>query len=75
MITITVKLFASFRIGRFDREVREYPQGTLVGDVIRELGIPAAEAGILLLNFVHVNLQQPLADGDVLSIFPLVGGG
>lgn len=72
---ITVKLFASFRIGRFDRDIREYPPATTVGDVVRDLQIPVAEVGILLLNFVHVDLQQQLADGDALSIFPLVGGG
>ncbi|WP_337906869.1 MoaD/ThiS family protein [Pelovirga terrestris] len=75
MMKITVKLFASFRIGRFDREIREYPQATTVGDVVRDLQIPEAKVGILLLNFVHVDLQRQLADGDALSIFPLVGGG
>ncbi len=75
MIKITVKLFASFRIGRFDREIREYPPATTVADVVRDLQIPAAEVGILLLNFVHVDFQRQLADGDTLSIFPLVGGG
>lgn len=75
MIQVTVKLFASFRIGRFDKEIREYPSATTVGDVVRDLEIPETEVGILLLNFVHVNLHQPLADGDALSIFPLVGGG
>jgi molybdopterin converting factor small subunit len=75
MIKISVKLFASFRIGRFDREIREYPPATTVGDVVRDLKIPEAEVGILLLNFVHVNLHRQLADGDALSIFPRVGGG
>lgn len=75
MIQVTVKLFASLRIGRFDREIREYPQTTTVGDVVRDLQIPEAEVGILLLNFVHVDLQRQLADGDALAIFPLVGGG
>jgi len=75
MIQVTVKLFASFRIGRFVREIREYPPATTVGDVVRDLKVPETEVGILLLNFVHVNLQHQLADGDSLSIFPLVGGG
>lgn len=72
---VTVKLFASFQAGRFALEVREYSEPTLVADVIRELKIPESEIGILLLNAVHVDLQRPLADGDVLAIFPLVGGG
>ncbi len=75
MIQVNVKLFASFRIGRFDREIREYPQATTVADVVKELGIPEGEIGILLLNSVHVDLKRQLVDKDVLAIFPLVGGG
>lgn len=75
MIQVTVKLFASFRSGRFDLENRKYPLSTKVADVVKELDIPEAEIGILLLNSVHVALQQQLQDGDTLAIFPLVGGG
>jgi molybdopterin converting factor small subunit len=72
---VTVKLFASFQTGRFKQEVREYPDQTLIGTVVRELNIPEREIGILLLNAVHAKLEQPLSDGDILAIFPLVGGG
>jgi molybdopterin converting factor small subunit len=72
---VTVKLFASFQTGRFERELREYPEPTSIGTVVRELNIPEEEVGILLLNAVHADLQQPLKDGDLLAIFPLVGGG
>ena len=74
-MNVTVKLFASFQTGRFNQEVREYPDQTLIGSVIKELNIPEEEVGILLLNAVHVNPKQPLSDGDLLAIFPLVGGG
>ena len=30
---IKVKLFATFRVGRFSAETREYPAGTLVAEV------------------------------------------
>ena len=72
---VTVKLFASFQTGRFKIEIREYPDQTLIGAVVRELNIPEGEVGILLLNAVHAKMDQPLADGDLLAIFPLVGGG
>jgi len=72
---VTVKLFASFQAGRFDRGLREYPEQTTIGSVIRELNIPESEVGILLLNAVHADSQQTLKDGDTLAIFPLVGGG
>ncbi|MGK2944538.1 MAG: MoaD/ThiS family protein [Desulfuromonadales bacterium] len=72
---VTVKLFASFQTGRFKQELREYPDRTLIGTIVRELNIPEREVGILLLNAVHADLKQPLSDGDLLAIFPLVGGG
>ncbi|WP_020676737.1 MoaD/ThiS family protein [Geopsychrobacter electrodiphilus] len=72
---VTVKLFASFQTGRFKVELREFPDQTLIGDVVRELNIPAGEVGILLLNAVHAKMDQPLTEGDLLAIFPLVGGG
>lgn len=72
---VTVKLFASFQTGRFKIEIREYPDQTLISTVVRELNIPEGEVGILLLNAVHAKLDQPLDDGDLLAIFPLVGGG
>jgi len=72
---VKVKLFASFQTGRFEAEVREYPEPTTIGRVLAELNIPEPEVGILLLNAVHAKPQQALKDGDVLAIFPLVGGG
>jgi molybdopterin converting factor small subunit len=72
---VTVKLFASFQTGRFKVELREYPDQTLIGTIVRELNIPEEEVGILLLNAVHAKLDKPLSDGDLLAIFPLVGGG
>jgi len=72
---ITVKLFATFRIDRFDMETRDYPQGTTVGQVVEELKLPLEQLGILMVNSRHVNLDRVLAEGETLAIFPLVGGG
>lgn len=72
---VTVKLFASFQTGRFKIEIRDYPDQTVIRTVVQELNIPEAEVGILLLNAVHAKLDQSLSDGDLLAIFPLVGGG
>lgn len=72
---VTVKLFANFRHGRFNIEVRQYPPGTTVGQIVEEIGIPKNELGILLVNSRHVDLDRELQDGDTLALFPLVGGG
>lgn len=72
---ITVKLFATFRLGRFDIEVRDYPQGTKVSEVVDELELSRDKLGILMVNSRHVDLDRVLVDGETLAIFPLVGGG
>jgi len=72
---ITVKLFATFRKGRFDAEVREVPPGATVSRIVEEVGLPEKEIGIVLVNGRHAKLWRALADGDTLAIFPLVGGG
>ena len=72
---LTVKLFASFQEGRFKKEEREYPEQTVIASILEELAIPQEEVGILLVNSVHAKPEKVLADGDVLAIFPLVGGG
>ncbi len=75
VISINVKLFATFRVGRFVAEARNYPVGTRIVDIIRELEIPEPEIGIIMLNSKHAEPDKQLADGDNLGIFPLVGGG
>ena len=72
---ITLKLFASFRIGRFDIETVDYPPGTTVADVEDSLKLPRNELGIMMINNRHVKLDSLIADGDTLALFPLLGGG
>lgn len=72
---ISVKLFASFRIGRFEIENRDYPPGTTVADVADSLKLPQSELGIMMINSRHVKLDRELSEGDTLALFPLLGGG
>lgn len=74
-MTVTVKLFASFRTGRFSIQTCEYPECPTVGDIVTALAIPVTELGIMLVNSRHVKLDHRLADGDTLALFPLLGGG
>ena len=72
---IKIKLFASFRIGRFKAEVREYIDETTVGTIFDELEISEAENCVVLVNGRVATNDRLLVNGDVLSILPLVGGG
>lgn len=76
-MTITVKLFAQYREGRFKVEVRQYLEGTKAIDIIKELGIDkeALPLGVLLVNGRHKEEFVELKEGDILSLFPKVGGG
>ena len=71
----TVKLFAYFRDNRFRAEVRDYPEGTTVAEVIRSLAIDLEEVGVTMINSRHCTLDQVPAEGDQLAIFPAIGGG
>ena len=72
---VTVKLFASFRTGRFDIETVDYPPGTTVANVADSIKLPRNELGIMMINNRHVKLDSLIADGDTLALFPLLGGG
>ena len=72
---VTVKLFATFRNGRFKIEEQDLPEGTDCLRVVLDLGLTEAEIGVIMINGRHGALDQKLAAGDILSLFPLVGGG
>jgi sulfur-carrier protein len=75
MIRVTVKLLATLREGRFEVLERRFAEGVTIGDVLRELVIPEKQATLILVNGRHAELTTRLAEGDVLAIFPPVGGG
>ena len=56
----------------FFLEGDEYSCGT---DILKEFQIPEEEVSIFLINGFHSKPQDPVKDGDVLAIFPPVGGG
>ena len=72
---ITVKLFGLHRVGRFTQEQRDYPAGTSPRQVFVDIGISAEQPGVVLVDGRPTCLDQPLVDGDSLSLLPLVSGG
>lgn len=72
---ITIRLFATFREGRFIENRSSYPAGTTIAVILSELNIPLAEVGMILCNCRHAEPEQILEDDNVLAIFPHVGGG
>lgn len=74
-MNVTVKLFASLRIGRFKSEVWEMPAGSKVIDILAKLGLQGREVAILRVNGRDVPDEQKLMDGDIITLFPPMGGG
>ena len=73
---IEIKLYASLR--KYDRGTcRNMEKGGLrkVGDVARELGVPEKEIAIVIVNGERGRLETRLQGGDLLQLFPLIGGG
>nr|WP_040412535.1 MoaD/ThiS family protein [Desulfosporosinus sp. OT] len=72
---VTIKLFATFRDGRFKVEERDLPEGSCVFNVLQPLSIKPEEIAICFINGKDANENSVLKDGDTLALFPPVGGG
>jgi sulfur carrier protein len=74
-VTITVKLFASFRRGRFREASRDYFAGARIADVVADLRIDPKDIGMIFIDGKHADPDRTLRAGDALALFPLLGGG
>ena len=72
---VKLKLFASLRKDRFKEKVIAVNEGTTPFDLLQQFGIEREEAAILLINGRDGELDRELQDGDVVSVFPPLGGG
>jgi molybdopterin converting factor small subunit len=80
MIQVRVKLFATLRAHRpglklGEAFVVELPEAATVRDLLRHTSVPENEVKIIFVNGLIRDLDQVLAGGDELGIFPPVGGG
>ena len=72
---VKVKLFATLREGRFEEEIRECDPTITVGRLLADLNVPENEVQIVFVNNRQTKLDHELCDGDVVGIFPPIGGG
>lgn len=72
---ITVKLFATLR--DFGPEIQEMsvPENSTIEMVVKSLNLPEDIPLLKIVNGVHTDPQETLKEGDVLALFPPVGGG
>ena len=72
---IEVRLFAGLRAGRDKVIMMEPGSVACVQDIMDRLNIQRSEVNILLINGFHQKPETEVKDGDVVSLFPAVGGG
>lgn len=72
---IELRLFAYFREGREKVQVLEVLEGTTILEILDMVSIKEEEIALLLLNGFDGPSNRGLKDGDVISLFPPVGGG
>jgi sulfur-carrier protein len=77
---VNVKVFATLK--RYLPEERakrafdlEVPDGATLDDVVRLIGLPAAEVKVTFVNGRTEALSCALHEGDEVGIFPPIGGG
>lgn len=75
MIKVEVRLFATFRQGRGKTQTMEVKEGTTIADILKALNIAEDEVAIMLLNGKDGSADRQVKDGDVISLFPPIGGG
>ncbi|MBE0616756.1 MAG: MoaD/ThiS family protein [Proteobacteria bacterium] len=77
-MVVHLKFFAGLR-EHLPREPSPYPtevpDGATVAQILTLYRVPLDKPKILLVNGRHASLDQPLAHGDTLSVFPPVAGG
>ncbi|MFX0036205.1 MAG: MoaD/ThiS family protein [Candidatus Hermodarchaeota archaeon] len=76
-ITVTVKFFATLREYGPDKEVLTIPENSKVKLLFDKHNIPKDErrAIILVNGRPHKDLETTLKNGDLIAIFPPIGGG
>lgn len=72
---IYVSLISSLSVGRFESEMREYPEIINVRQIVEDLGILEKDVGVVLINKKHASFEDSLNEGDTLLLLPLLDGG
>ncbi len=73
-MSITVKCYATLEPFQPSSDLAFRP-GASVAQVAEGLGIPLDEVAIVFRNAEPAALETEVRDGDVLKLFPVIGGG
>jgi hypothetical protein len=74
-VKITVELSGQLLSDRPRRQSLEVEQASTAGSVATELGLPEGEIGLVVINGVQAELEDPLPPDCRLCFFPYLFGG
>jgi len=74
-MNITVKLFATLRDFGPEIQKMNVPDNSAIEAVVASLNLPEDIPLLTIVNGVHSDPGRILREGDVLALFPPVGGG
>lgn len=74
-MVVELKLFATFRQGRFKQKDLELAEGALLSEIVEPLCLPDRLAKIVMVNGISVTDDCVLHDKDVVAVFPMIAGG
>ncbi len=74
-MVVEVKLFATFREGRFNEKELELSEESSIGDLLKYLKIPEKDTKIIIVNGLAVSVEHKLSNEDIVAIFPPIAGG
>jgi sulfur-carrier protein len=72
---ITVKLFAILRRDYSVPDSIDLCSSRIIADIIGDIGIEEGKVTIIFVNGRHADVNEHVHPGDVLSLFPAIGGG
>lgn len=73
--SIKVKVFADLRkLAEAESDFKTETPVT-VGKILKTLGIPEQKVTVIFINGRHGEVGDSVSPGDILSLFPPVGGG
>jgi len=74
-MTIQVELFGQLAVNRPRRHTLEWTQGMTAREAAHKLELDPEEIGLITIDGVQSELQDPLSPGCRLCFFPYVSGG
>lgn len=74
-MNVVVKLFANLRINNEKEYALEIKDGSTPADILNKINIPLEDVAIVIINGRRKEIDTSLQEGDIVSIFPPVGGG